>query len=84
MKRHTFNVFPLVFGAILILVAAWSAFSGQGWLFGIPYWFLPAAVILVGAALMSPLFASRQSNRRHPEENGEVAQSQETNNPLPG
>ena len=36
MKRHTFNAFSLVFGAILILVAAWSAFSGQGWLFGIP------------------------------------------------
>ena len=84
MKRHTFNVFSLVFGAILILVAAWSAFSGRGWLFDIPHWLVPTAAILVGAALMRPLFASRQRNRRHPEENGEVAQSQEADNPPPG
>ena len=84
MKRHTFNAFSLVFGAILILVAAWSAFSGPGWLFGIPHWLVPTAAILVGAALISPLFASKQSNRRHPEENGEVAQSQEVDNPAPG
>ena len=84
MKRHTFNVFSLVFGAILILAAAWSAFSGQGWLFGIPHWFLPTAVILAGAALMSPLFTSRQRNKTHPQKNGDVAQSQEANNPPPG
>ena len=84
MKRHTFNVFSLVFGVILILVAAWSAFSGRGWLFDIPHWLVPAAVILIGAALISPLFASRQSNREHPEGNGEVAQSPEANNTPPG
>ena len=84
MKRHTFNAFSLVFGAILILAAAWSAFSGQGWLFDIPHWLVPTAAILVGAALISPLFASKQSNRRHPEENGKVAQSPETDNPPPG
>ena len=62
MKRHTFNVFSLVLGVILILFAAWIAFPARGWPFGVPPWFLPAAVILVGAALMSPLFTSRDGN----------------------
>ena len=83
MKRHRFNIFPLVFGAILILVAAWSAFSGPGWLFDIPHWLVPAAMILIGAALISPLLTSRQSNGEHPEENGEVEQSPEADNPPP-
>ena len=77
MKRRPFNVFSLVFGVILILLAAWIAFPVRGWLFGIPHWFLPAAVILVGAALMSPLFTSREGNSRGPKGSGDVEQSWE-------
>ena len=74
MKRHPFNVFPLAFGIILILLAAWIAIPDQGWLFDPPRWLLPAAVILVGAALMSPLFISKENKRRGPEETGHVDQ----------
>lgn len=74
MKRHSLNVFSLVFGVILILLATWIAFPARGWLFGIPEWFLPGAVILVGAALMSPLFTSKENKRRGPEETGHVDQ----------
>ena len=82
MKRHPFNAFSLVFGVILILFAAWVA-SGE-WLSGIPQWFLPAGVIVVGAALMSPLFTSRGSNRRRPEESGDGDQPWEASNTPPG
>ena len=84
MKRHSFNAFSLVFGVILILLAAWIAFPAQGWLFGIPHWLLPAAVILVGAALMSPLFTARESNRGGPEESGDVEQLLEVSKTPPG
>ncbi len=70
MKRHPVNVFPLAFGIILILLAAWIAVPDQGWLFDPPRWLLPAAVILVGAALMSPLFTSKENKKRGPEESG--------------
>lgn len=83
MKRHTFNVFPLVFGAMLILVAAWSGFSGPGWLFDIPQWLVPTAMILIGAALIGPLLASGLRNREDPEQNGEVEQSPEVDSPSP-
>ncbi len=63
MKRHPFSVFSLVFGIVLILLAASIAFPARGWLIGTPHWLLPAAVILVGAALMSPLFTTMQSKK---------------------
>ena len=70
MKRHSVNVFSLVFGAILLLAAAWIAFPVRGWLFGTPHWLLPVAVILVGAALMSPLFTTGADRGRDREESG--------------
>ena len=84
MKRHSLNVFSLVFGLILILAAAWIAFPARGWLFGIPHWFLPAAVILVGAALMSPLLTSRDRNTRSPGESGDVDEPREATKTPPG
>lgn len=58
MKRHPFRLFSLLLGSILILLAAWISFPTRGWVFATPQWFLPTVVILVGAALMSPLFTS--------------------------
>lgn len=84
MKRRQFNVFSLVFGVILILLAAWIAFPARGWLFGTPQWLLPAAVILVGAALMSPLFTSKMINARSQEESGGVEQNPEVGKTLHG
>ena len=84
MKRRPFNVFSLVFGVILILLAAWIAFPTRGWLFGTPQWLLPAAVILVGAALMSPLFTSREGNTRSPGESSAVEQYSDVSRTPPG
>lgn len=61
MKRHSVNVFSLAFGLILILLAATTAFPARGWLFGVPQWLLPAAVIVVGVALMSPLLTYKKA-----------------------
>lgn len=66
MKRHPFNVFSLVLGVVLILLAAWAVWIGfpvRGWFFDTRHWLFPAAVILVGVALVSPLFATMHSNR---------------------
>ena len=68
MKRHPFNVWSLLFGVGLILLAAWIAFPWGGWLFGLPRWLPPATVILVGAALMTPLFTSGKRAGRSPVE----------------
>ncbi|MCQ3804088.1 MAG: hypothetical protein OXC98_07925 [bacterium] len=61
MKRHPLNLFSLVFGSVLILVAAWAVWNGfpaRGWFFDASHWLFPAVVIVVGVALMSPLFTS--------------------------
>ena len=67
MKRHSLNVFSLVFGVILVLLAASTAFAPEGWWFSAPPWqwqlVLPAAAILLGVALMSPLFTARQRDK---------------------
>ncbi|MCY4367989.1 MAG: hypothetical protein OXF41_00925 [bacterium] len=84
MKRHSVNVFSLVFGVLLIMAAAWIAFPMRGWLFGTPHWLLPVAVILVGAALMSPLFTSRKENGRGREESGDAGSPMEANESRPG
>lgn len=65
MKRHSLNAFSLVFGIVLILLAAWTAFAPRGRLFDTQQWqwLLPTAVILVGAALMSPLFTTTKRNK---------------------
>ena len=78
MKRHPFNVFSLVLGVLLAVLAIWIVFPGRGWLFGVPDWFLPVAVILVGAALMSPLFTSRADDGSDSEESGAADRPVET------
>ena len=76
MRRHAFNVFSLVLGLVLIVLATWIAFPARSWLFGVPRWLLPAAVILVGAALMSPLLTSRDRPEKSPEQSGDVEPDQ--------
>ena len=67
MKRHSLNVFSLVFGIALILIAAWTAFAPRGWLFRTPewrwQWAPPAAAILLGAAMMSPLLTNMRNKK---------------------
>lgn len=58
MKRRSFNVFSFVFGLVLILLAGWVAFPSEEWMFDFPKWLFPAGMIVVGAALISPLFTS--------------------------
>lgn len=84
MKRHSVNVFSLAFGVILILLAATTAFPARGWLFGVPQWLLPAAVILVGAALMSPLFTGREGKQSSPDESDSAEHGVEMTKASPG
>lgn len=63
MKRHPFNVFSLIFGIILIMVAAsaaWVPYPAPRWIFDTSDWLIPGAAILVGGALLSPLFTPKQ------------------------
>ena len=63
MKRHPFNLLSLMFGIFLILLAAWTTwfvFPIRAWVIDFSRWLVPAAAILVGAALLSPLFTPRQ------------------------
>ena len=81
MKRHPFNVFSLVVGVMLILLAGWVAFPTGDWLFDRPRWLLPAAVILLGAGLMAPLFTGRAGDQQPsgtglPEEQTDTAPSE--------
>ena len=82
MKRHPFNVFSLVFGIVLILLAARIAFPARGWFFGTPHWLLPTAVILVGVALMSPLFTTMQSKKTPMDETEGNAPGETTDTPA--
>lgn len=75
MKRHSVNVFSLVFGVLLILLAVWIAYPVRGWWYGTPRWLLPAAVIVVGASLMSPLFTSRAGDEGSSEESADTEQN---------
>ena len=83
MKRHSLNVFSLVLGVTLIFLAAWIAFPTRDWLFGTPQWLLPTAVILIGAALMSPLLTSKEAKARSQEESGDVERPPEVSNITP-
>lgn len=65
MKRHPFNLLSLMFGIFLILLAAWTTwfvFPIRAWVIDFSRWLVPAAAILVGAALLSPLYTPRQSD----------------------
>ena len=66
MKRHPFNVLSLMFGIFLILLAAWTTwfvFPIRAWVIDFSRWLVPAAAILVGAALLSPLFTSKRDKK---------------------
>ena len=63
MKRHPFNILSLLFGVFLIMVAAsaaWITFPTPQWVFDFSDWLVPGAAILIGVALLSPLFTRRQ------------------------
>jgi len=76
MKRHPFNLFSLLFGTFLVLLAAWTTwltFPVRGWVIDFSRWLLPTAAILVGAALLSPLFTPKQAKRTSGDETEEEA-----------
>ena len=66
MKRHPFNILSLVFGVILVLIAAgaaWITFPAPRWVLDFSDWLIPGAAIVVGAALLSPLFTTEHPSR---------------------
>lgn len=67
MKRHPFNIFSLITGAVLVLLAAWAAWIAVplrgSYIIDFSRWLVPASAILVGAALLSPLFTRRNSKK---------------------
>lgn len=60
MNRHRFDPISFVFGALFVAIAAAIALPETPWQFvfgGISFgWILPAALILVGVALLAPAF----------------------------
>lgn len=81
MKRHPFNILSLVFGVILVLIAAgaaWITFPAPRWVLDFSDWLLPGAAIVIGAALLSPLFTAK-----HPEKtSGDDTDSRTTDGPT--
>ena len=75
MKRHKLNIISLVPGVILILLAAGIALPVRNPMVGFPRWILPAAVILVGVALLWPLFSLRGDSRESPGSEGDAESS---------
>ncbi|MDE0233279.1 MAG: hypothetical protein OXI56_09040 [bacterium] len=76
MKRHPFNLLSLMFGIFLILLAAWTTwfvFPIRAWVIDFSRWLVPAAAILVGAALLSPVFIPRQRDDAPGDETGDEA-----------
>lgn len=74
MKRHPFNVLSLIFGTFLVLAAVWATWIGfptRGWFFDTSRWLLPAAAILVGGALLSPLFTRQGEDTAADETDGD-------------
>ena len=71
MKRHPFNFFSLITGVVLVLVAAWAVWIAVplkgSFIIDFSRWLVPAAAIVVGAALLSPLF-TRRKNKKAPED----------------
>lgn len=66
MKRHPFNILSLLFGVFLILAAAsaaWITFPTPRWVLDFSDWLLPGAAILIGAALLSPLFTTKRPGK---------------------
>ena len=81
MKRHPFNLLSLLFGTFLVLLAAWTtwlAFPVRGWVIDFSRWLLPAAAILVGAALLTPLFTPKKAERASGDETEDDASGLET------
>lgn len=57
MKRHRFDPLSLVFGVIFLLVAG-AAMWNQSFRWDINAWVLPAAVLLLGIALLASTLRS--------------------------
>ena len=71
MKRHPFNLLSLMFGIFLIGLAAWTTwfvFPIRAWVIDFSRWLVPAAAIVVGAALLGPLFTPKQRDNASGEE----------------
>jgi len=85
MTRHPFNLLSLMFGIFLIGLAAWTTwfvFPVRAWVIDFSRWLLPAAAILVGAALLSPLFTPRQRDQGVEEETEDDASGLEAETPA--
>lgn len=85
MKRHPFNLLSLMFGIFLVLLAAWTTwfvFPIRAWVIDFSRWLVPAAAILVGAALLSPLFTPKQNKKTSGNGIEEDASGLETNTPA--
>lgn len=71
MKRHPFNIFSLITGVVLVMLAAWAVWIAvplQGsYVIDFSRWLVPAAAIVVGAALLSPLFKPK-NDKKTPED----------------
>ena len=71
MKRHPFNIFSLITGVVLVVLAAWAVWIAVplrgSYIIDFSRWLVPAAAIVVGAALVSPLFTGRK-NKKTPED----------------
>lgn len=85
MKRHPFNLLSLTFGIFLILLAAWTTwfvFPIRAWVIDFSRWLVPAAAILVGAVLLSPLFTPGQRDGETGDESEYDASGPETATPA--
>ena len=85
MKRHPFNLLSLMFGMFLVGLAAWTTwfvFPIRAWVIDFSRWLLPAAAILVGAALLSPLFKPRQRDHGMEDETEDDASGLEPETPT--
>lgn len=67
MKRHPFNIFSLITGVVLVVLAAWAVWIAVplrgSYVIDFSRWLVPAAAIVVGAALLSPLFTPRKNKK---------------------
>lgn len=72
MKRHPFNIYSLITGVALVLSAAWAVWITVplrgSFIVDFSRWLVPAAAILIGAALLSPLFTRRKNKKSSEDE----------------
>lgn len=85
MKRHPFNIFSLITGVVLVVLAAWAVWIAVplrgSYVIDFSRWLVPAAAIVVGAALLSPLFTPNRNKKNHEDEIGDATPGVATDPP---